>query len=247
MTDFAAAIRVGDPRLFDAVPAQTSDEDRKALLAIQNAVAERVPGYAYIEVGSHLGGSLLPHLADERCRIAVSIDPRPATQADERGRAFINQKHVSTAHMLELLERALGATPMVKLRTIEMDAAGALATGTLPAADLVFIDGEHTNIAILSDFLNMRRAAKPDSIFAFHDGDILWQGLVAIETVLRDQGIAFKSAYVGGRVFALGVGAMAPAIPHGIDRPDFIALAQRKILRKHARAYLWSLVGVTAR
>ena len=49
------------------------------------AVAERGP-FRYLEIGSHLGGSLQALVADPRCMEIVSIDTRPDSQPDDRGR-----------------------------------------------------------------------------------------------------------------------------------------------------------------
>jgi hypothetical protein len=48
----------GDVTLFDNIAlTQSEPDDRKALLAIHDAVARRGP-FTYLEIGSYLGGSL---------------------------------------------------------------------------------------------------------------------------------------------------------------------------------------------
>ena len=76
-----------DPAIF-ALESQTTVNDRISLLRLQRFVRHQAGSYRYLETGSHLGGSLLPHLADPRCAKVVSIDPRPASQPDERGTIF---------------------------------------------------------------------------------------------------------------------------------------------------------------
>jgi hypothetical protein len=75
--------------LFDGIPSQTSLADRRSLLAVQRATARRHPEYAYLEIGSHLGGSIQPYLLDPRCSAISSIDPRPSEQPDDRSPGFV--------------------------------------------------------------------------------------------------------------------------------------------------------------
>ena len=70
-----------DLSVFDLVPSQTSDAEKRSLLAVQRAVARRFGAYNYLEIGSHLGGSLQPHVRDPRCAHIDSIDLRPQTAA----------------------------------------------------------------------------------------------------------------------------------------------------------------------
>jgi len=94
-----------DMTLFAAIPTQTSDEDKTALLAVQRAVAVRHGRYSYLEIGSHLGGSIQPHLVDPRCEVVYSIDPRPENQPDDAfdGHVIFYEGN-STGRMLKLLE-----------------------------------------------------------------------------------------------------------------------------------------------
>src|SRR5262249_19291696 len=93
-----------DIGLFDAIPSQTSADTRRSLLAVHRAPARRHPAIAYLEIGSHLGGSLQPYLLDPRCRAIYSIDPRPAAQKDDRAPGFVAAYgQNSTARMLALL------------------------------------------------------------------------------------------------------------------------------------------------
>jgi hypothetical protein len=78
-----------DTSVFAIQPGHYSD--RTSFLRVQRLVRTIQPDYAYLEVGSDLGGSLLPHLLDPACRVAVSVDPRPESQPDERGSASITQ------------------------------------------------------------------------------------------------------------------------------------------------------------
>jgi len=57
------AIEQRDIEIFK-IHSETTFGDRQSLLTIQNIVRDRVPRYTYLEVGSHLGGTLYPHLTD---------------------------------------------------------------------------------------------------------------------------------------------------------------------------------------
>jgi hypothetical protein len=46
-----------DPDLFAAIPTQTSPEDRRSFLILQRAVRRGGP-YSYLEIGSHVGGTI---------------------------------------------------------------------------------------------------------------------------------------------------------------------------------------------
>jgi hypothetical protein len=83
---FEERLRALDLHLFDAIPSQTSRRDRRCLLAMQVVCRERFGEYAYLEIGSHLGGSLQTHVLDPRCRRLYSIDSRPNVQPDDRGK-----------------------------------------------------------------------------------------------------------------------------------------------------------------
>lgn len=67
-----------DLSLFDAVETQSCDGDQLAWLAIQRSLRS-VGGYTYLEIGSHLGGSLQQHVVDPKCNWIVSIDRRPVS------------------------------------------------------------------------------------------------------------------------------------------------------------------------
>jgi len=163
-----------DISLFGAIESQTTEPDRQSLLALHAAIAERGP-FDYLEIGSHLGGSLQAMVADPRCRSIVSIDPRPLSQPDDRGSDELYPKN-STERMLELLAAIPGAD-LAKLETFE------LGTDQLSVAELptrprfCFIDGEHTRAAALRDGRFCLEATAPDGVIAFHDSNVVLPGI----------------------------------------------------------------------
>jgi len=74
-------IQARDISIFSILTALSS-ADRRSFLDFQNAVREFDSQYTYLEVGSHLGGSLIAPLIDSRCRTAISIDNRTSSSPD---------------------------------------------------------------------------------------------------------------------------------------------------------------------
>ena len=160
----AQEILACDPSIF-TVPTTTTVEDRKSLLRLQN-VARTRGLYHYLEVGSHLGGSLVPHLIDPLCAGIVSIDTRPPANPDIRGRMSLYPNN-STERMLAILRKEVGEA-VSKIETFDTEAAVAVQS-VKTKVDLAFIDGEHTNRATFADFIAVREMTKPDAIIGFHD------------------------------------------------------------------------------
>ena len=98
MQNFEEAIAHQDLALFEQIPSQSTDDDKVSLLAVQLATRELRPRYKYLEIGSHIGGSIQPHLLDDRCARIFSIDKRPLRQPDERGVDYLYPDN-STARM----------------------------------------------------------------------------------------------------------------------------------------------------
>lgn len=193
---------------------QSSENDRRSLLRIKAVVRARKPGYRYVEIGSFLGGTLLPHLLDPACASLLSIDKRPqGPQPDARGEVWAEAhtyEGVSTALMLQFLEQYVSAEQLVKLATIDADAA----TVTLDAigvCDLALIDGEHTDAAVLSDVTSLLPALAEDAVIAFHDVDLVKGGIDAAMAGLRDTGIPHRLFLLPDVVGALALGGSIEA------------------------------------
>src|ERR1044072_3278451 len=98
MSDFEQLISSLDLRRFEKIESQSTDNYKRSLLACQRAPRQLVPDYNYLEIGSYLGGSIQPHLLDEKCARIISIDKRPEKQPDERGANYTYLNN-STARM----------------------------------------------------------------------------------------------------------------------------------------------------
>jgi Methyltransferase domain len=197
---FEEALAALDPSLFANVRSQTSDRDRVSLLALHNA-CRRVHGeFTYLEIGSHLGGSLQVLLADPRCTSIISIDSRPESVPDVRG--VSSYPGNTTARMVERLS-AVPDADLGKLHTIESEA-GALVPEDLPVAHLCLIDGEHTYDAALNDARFCRRVVRENGVIAFHDRRLVRP---AIERFLEEVGDLPHEGYpLLGSVYVIELG-----------------------------------------
>lgn len=209
MSAIAEQIEALDSELFSFLEAQTAEWDRRALLALHAAAAETCGPFAYLEIGSYLGGSLQALIRDPRCRVILSIDPRRAATPDGRGTPWVYEDN-TTDRMLELLG-SLPDADLDKLTTFEAT------TSTLSASDLpvrptyCFVDGEHTHDAALRDARFCAEALGGTDVIVFHDYVIIGS---AISAFLREnwREISFALAFTRpsypswGGVFALELG-----------------------------------------
>jgi Methyltransferase domain len=190
-----------DTGLFNYVESETSDDDRRSLLAIHSAIARRLGTFSYLEIGSHLGGSLQAVIADPRCRRIVSIDPRPTLQPDDRGASFTYDDN-STMRMLLLLEDVPDAD-LMKLETIELSTED-IPAGSVARPDLCFVDGEHTYGAALRDARFCRAAMQGAGVVMFHDRRVVETAILAF---LRETSGPMTAYPLRSSLFAVELGA----------------------------------------
>lgn len=163
-----------DVSLFDQIKVGgTSPQDRRSLLALHAALATRGP-FRYLEVGCYLGGTLQAFIADRRCEGIVAIDRRDEVSLDVRDENPVYQDN-TTAHMVELLA-GVPSADLAKLRTI--DASTQELDPREFAADLCFIDAEHTNEAVLRDAWFCHSVIRDRGVIAFHDRKLVADGIV---------------------------------------------------------------------
>jgi hypothetical protein len=173
-----------DIKDYFPIPSQTSVADKKALLSLTSLFNK---DYNYLEIGSFLGGSLTPHLLENRCKIILSIDDREKIQPDERGVDY-DYREITTQMMID---RLLSYNFKIdKLETFDYSINEYKSTDKL--YDIAFIDGEHTDIACYRDFLYTFKLLKRDSICIFHDSYIVYKGIQAILVYLDFNKIDYK-------------------------------------------------------
>lgn len=189
--DVERSIAALDLDLFATIPSESSSNDKRSLLACQNAMRNLAPTYRYLEIGSHLGGSIQPHLLDPRCARIFSIDKRPDRMPDNRGLTF-KYPNNTTERMLDRL-REVDLDQMDKLVCIEGDSRHLDVTRIDEPVDLCFIDGEHTDEAALSDFRFAIDALEDDGVIVFHDAQIVYHGLMAVIDDLKASGRSYRA------------------------------------------------------
>ena len=223
------------------VKSQSTLNDRTSFLRVQNFARSRLGSYIYLEVGSHIGGSLFPHLVDPACKAAISVDPRPITQPDERARLFHYSKN-STARMIAVLSELLLPDELTKLSTMDSDVSKVRPSSIKHKATLALIDGEHTNTACFSDFLGVLPLMKPDCIISFHDSNLIADAIRNAERFLDHTGIAHETAFLPDTVAVMGLGNLANAVreefaPHAIERGAFLETSRQQLWSQIAQIH----------
>lgn len=204
MSRFEQAIASLDLNLFEKINSQSTEHDKRSLLAIQLAVRNLRPSYKYLEIGSYLGGSIQPHLVDDRCARIYSIDKRPVQQPDARGfdYRYLNN---STERMLEKL-REVAPEKMDKLVTIDGDSRSVDPDRIEEKIDLCFVDGEHTDEAVFADFRFCLDVLDASGCIAFHDAQITYNGLANCIEYLEQSGKPFHAYCLPSIVFVIEIG-----------------------------------------
>ena len=174
---------------FAFIKSQTTPDDRASLLAVQEA-ARTLGTYRYLEIGSHLGGTIKPHITDPLCECIYSIDKRPFEQPDERGRIYEYGVDNTSSRMIEALS-GIPDADMRKLRVFDSDASEVPATEIAPP-DYCFVDAEHTDRAIQSDYAFCEAVSRGDLVFLAHDAYIVYRGLHAIISRLSEASRYFR-------------------------------------------------------
>jgi len=203
MNNWIKRIDTLDISLFEAIPSQTSPGDRLSLLAVQRAIARKHKEYVYLEIGSHLGGSLQPHLADDRCKRIYSIDPRPSQQLDDRSPGFVAYyEDNSSERMLKMLGSA-GYGDLAKIECFDLDASKVDPSKIISNPLIAFIDGEHTKAAVISDFQFCAKVMSKDGVVLFHDFYIIYPALLEICNQLDKQDRTYLCLMLEDGVFAI--------------------------------------------
>lgn len=203
MTDFENAIKGLDLKLFEKIPSQSTEDDKQSLLACELAVRELVGEYNYLEIGSYIGGSIQPHLLDPKCGRIYSIDKRPHSQPDARGFDFVYENN-STARMMEKLAEVTDR--LEKIVTIDGDSRTIDAGVIKNSVQLCFIDGEHTDEAVLADFKFCLDVLDTNGAIVFHDAQITYNGIADCISHLEANNIKFKAYALPNIVFVIEVG-----------------------------------------
>jgi len=192
-----------DLSLFGYVENQTTEEDKRTLLALQTAIRRRIPGYVYLEIGSYKGGSIQQHVVDPKCGGIISIDPRPGSLPDRRG--TYNYFAATAAGMLESLRQIPGAH-VAKIKTFECTVSDLDPRTAGLRADLCFVDGEHTDKAALEDARFCLGVLAENGAIAFHDANMVYGGLRAFLAELAARKCVFRAYMLPDSIFLIEFG-----------------------------------------
>lgn len=199
-----------DISLYSQIQSQTTDADKRSLLAAQVCTRECVDRYVYLEIGSHLGGSIQPHLLDPKCRKIYSIDKRPPAQPDERGPTYEYLDN-STERMLSLLTN-IDPDGLKKIECIDADTKSISPSCIHDAPNLCFIDGEHTPAAVLADFDFCLKVCALGATIVFHDAQIVFRGLRSVVSKLKGARREFSQHALSDAVYVICLGgSLIPA------------------------------------
>lgn len=189
-----------DLELFSKIKGDTDNGDKKSLLAIQNAVRQIKGSYVYLEIGSLLGSSIQPHLLDSRCEKIYSIDKRVLKVPDERGRDVYYHDN-STERMLSCLKQV--SEDLGKIACFDDDASNIEKSQIIPKPDICFIDSEHTDKAVISDFDFCKSVLNEGGVIVFHDSHLLCNGLGRIIKGLISNRREFKAYNLPTYIFVI--------------------------------------------
>lgn len=205
MSDFERSIAELELGLFSQIESQSTIGDKVSFLAIQNAVRRLHGPFNYLEIGSHLGGSIQPYLLDPNCEHIYSIDKRPKTQPDARGFDYTYLNN-STARMIENLEK-VSSEGVKKITTIDGDTAEVDPALIDRPVQICFIDGEHTDEAVVRDFEFCRSVLdSAGGLIIFHDAQITYNGIATCVETLKSEGVRFRAYNLPHVVFVIEVG-----------------------------------------
>ena len=224
------AIDTYSPTRNFMIPGQLGRRTAEVLIKAQE-LASMDGFYRYVEIGSFKGHSLQPHIEDDECTRALSIDLRPEITPDERA-AILDYEKITVDQMIRNLRRRCGAEKLEKLETLT-DTSAALATHPSDAPyDLALIDGEHTNRAAFQDFLNVSAVMRPgDHIICFDDTHIVYSGVINAIAHLRHMGVPHRALFCQGYITVLLVGERHVARADHI--PEHTQLTPEQLWQDH--------------
>jgi hypothetical protein len=104
--------------------------------------------------------------------------------------------------MFEFL-RKIGPEQLGKISYFEVDARDVDRDAIPEPPDFCFIDGEHTDKAVLSDFEFCLSVCAPNAAICFHDCAVVFRPLKAILTSLEERGIDFTARKLAGETFGI--------------------------------------------
>jgi len=211
------------------LPGQLGTVGVNVLCAIQHAIVREFRTYAYLEVGSFKGKSLLPHVLSNNCTKAVSIDLRPAQTPDIRG-AIYKYDHVTAEQMIGSIAGYASKKNLQKLSTFTADSSIVATELQNERFEMAFIDGEHTVEGALFDVENLRPVLADDSVLVFDDNSLVYPAIEAAYYLLSDWPCR-KMQHFNGGISALILGGRLTIDDFKL-RPRFLSSTE-KVAKSH--------------
>lgn len=203
MCEINKRVKSLDVTLYDTIMSQTTEGDRRSLLAVHRAISDKHNSFAYLEIGSHMGGSIQPYLLDSRCKTIYSIDPRPQQSPDDRSPGYIvTYEDNSTERMLRLLA-SISHEGVAKVKCFDSDACNVDVSQISIRPLIALIDGEHTVKAAKSDFQFCDQVIDRDGVILFHDFDKIYHAILDICSYLDKNKKEYLGLKLEGSVFAI--------------------------------------------
>ena len=122
-----------------------------------------------------------------------------------------------------------------KLTTFDCDACEVDAVEIAEKPNICFIDGEHTNTAVCSDFNFCLKVCHPNAIIAFHDTYLVFKGIEEIKNYLRSKSIKFQGFMLAGCIYAI---LLNEAVDNYADKIEICTQSESDYF-KQARKDLW--------
>ena len=127
--------------------------------------------------------------------------------------------------------RSVAPEEMWKVTTIDGDSVMVEPSRIPDKIDLCFIDGEHTDRAVMSDLTFCLKVLADNGCIVFHDAQITYNGIAKCLEHLKQSNIQFRAYVLPHVVFVVEIG----------DFPVHEAAAIRERLVNNHEAYLFSL------
>ena len=212
--NYSEVIKNNNISIFENIESQTSSDDRKSLLSIQNLIREN--NYCYLEIGSYLGGTLQPHYVDQKCTKIYSIDLRPSNAKDERGVTY-DYSIVTSEDMKNNLRKNF---PDINKEIECFDTSSSKVDVDIISKkpNLIFIDGEHTHDAVFLDFKFSLDVCNKNCTILFHDSHYVFKGLKRIKKYLSKRKINFRFFKLGGSVSVILLNDHISKYSHNISK-----------------------------
>ncbi len=109
----------------------------------------------------------------------------------------------STKRMIKNLQDAYPSISEKKVIAFDCDATELDKSKITKKPEICFIDAKHTNTAVFSDFKFCLEVCHPDAIIAFHDANLIFEGIENIRKFLLGKSIQFQGLLLGGCVYAI--------------------------------------------